>query len=388
MSAEDQPSDPATDLPAAQAGGVEQADTGERPTADDEFIAEVVPPRDKAARRLAGTALWLALMGVIAAGGLGIGAWLRNQQLLDQEAAVNERLSADTRRSSALREDFGNLDSRMQSLGSRAEQADAELRRVQLNVASLGTRQDEAEAALSRLSKLIQGGREVWQLGEIEHLLLVANDRVQLQADADGAIRALLVADQRTAQLGDPQLFPVREEIARELNALRATPRIDIQALALRLGSLAEGVSNLRLQSAPNPEFRARREQRSVPDSAAAWDKLLGSVQDAFFSLLTVRRDEARHEPLMAPDQEYYLYQNLRLQIEAARVAVLRRDTANFRASLRSAESWLLRYFASDKPAVKAALATVTELQSQELNPTLPDLSGSLQALRTVLESE
>ena len=78
----------------------------------------------------------------------------------------------------------------------------------------------------------------------------------------------------------------------------------------------------------------------------------------------------------MAPEQRYFLYQNLRLQLESARLALLNADTDSFQHSLKTAITWLEHYFTGDER--DAMLETLNSLAEQNIDVSIPDISGSL----------
>ncbi len=91
--------------------------------------------------------------------------------------------------------------------------------------------------------------------------------------------------------------------------------------------------------------------------------------------------------PLLAPTQQYFLRENLRLRLLAARVALLVRDEANFKSDIAAANAWLKKYFDTRVKAVQALMATLTQIGTTVMPAELPDINASLTALRTVKAS-
>ena len=83
---------------------------------------------------------------------------------------------------------------------------------------------------------------------------------------------------------------------------------------------------------------------------------------------------------MLVPEQRYFLYQNLRLQLESARLALLNADASSYKHSLQTAVSWLERYFAGDER--DAMLNTLNALQQQQIEIAIPDISASLNWLK------
>ena len=91
---------------------------------------------------------------------------------------------------------------------------------------------------------------------------------------------------------------------------------------------------------------------------------------------------------LLLPEEKYFLYQNLRLQLESTRAAVFRRDTASFHASLDLALQWLQEYFDSGNTAVRNAVQSLRDMKKVDLDQELPDISSSLESLRAYIKEK
>lgn len=344
------------------------------------------PPEPAAVRhsRSGSAGLWLAVLDLLILIGLAGAGFLalqnferqdfRQQQNLDNLGLTVNQLDVAKQ---GREQWFADIQER-----TRSTQRDlADLQRVQ---SAAQSHQEQIDRALSRLAVQVQGGQQAWQRAEIEHLLLVGNTRLQLQRDVEGARIALRLADQRLASMANPAYFEVRKRISRELTQLDAVPSIDLQALALKLSSLADQIDALAVRP-PKVGVFSTEMRITGGDAELAWhQKLWVSLQEAIDGLVSVRRDVERREPLLPPDQTFYLRQNLRLQVESARLAALKLDSANYSAALRQAEGWLQRYFDAEQSSTAAALEAIRGLQPIALKPALPDISGSLNALRAV----
>ena len=343
------------------------------------------PPANATAdkRNGGGAGLWLAVLDLLVIIGLAAAGYLalqgfENQRHLQQQKldGLDQRVNQLDVRHQGREQWFADIDEK-----TRAALRDVgELQRARRDAEQ---RAGQIDQALALLSTQVQGGQQAWQRAEVEHLLLVANTRLQLQGDVDGAATALRLADQRLAQMANPAYFKVRERIASELSRLEAVPRLDVQALALKLASLAEQVDALAIRTPRVGVFETQLSLQSAALELPWYQKLWAALGDTVDGLVTVHRDEERREPLLSPDQGVFLRLNLRLQLESARVAALRGDAANFDTALGQAASWLQRYFDPQQTATAAALGHIRELRDVTLSPPLPDISGSLNALRT-----
>lgn len=254
---------------------------------------------------------------------------------------------------------------------------------------ALQSRADQSDANYARLTALVQGGQRQWQLAEVEQLLLIANDRLLLHRDATGALRALEIADSRLREIADTQgLIELRQQVANDLAALKAVPQADVQGLTLKLNALIERVPRLPLTSSVPRNFTKVTSGDELPQVDSRWRRFLDSALTALRGLVEIHHRDQQVIPLLPPGQEFFLYQNLQLKLESARLALLQRDTASFKEAVKLAAGWIRAYFTPEDSAVKAALEELTELERVELNWPLPDLSGSLQRARTLLAKQ
>jgi uroporphyrin-3 C-methyltransferase len=312
----------------------------------------------------------LALLAVIA-GGAGYYNFLRWQE----QTGVNASLTRDVADQAAALKGLQN-----QWRETQAALAE-EVRQRQ-------TAQAEHEAlktAMQELSAKLGRTTVAWRLAEVENLLTIANQRLALEQDLHTAQVALETADHKLKVLGDPALLPVRQRISSELTALKAVSEPDIPGMALSLGSLAEAVTHLPLvnKTPPAPATKIGEHNKPLP-----WQEIPKAVWEDLKGLVRVRRHEQPVEPLLPPEEEWYLRQNLRLMLEQARLALLRRDTALFRQSLAETGQWLTAYFDPQAAAVKSMAETLASLSQTALNPSLPDISASLRELRSQMQQK
>lgn len=333
-----------------------------------------------------GLFLLLFLVLLLANGGVNYWQW-QEDKIQDQSlAALTEGQAAVA----ALAEELEQVRAQRIELEQRSRATEQELRRqldqVQRRMAPLPEQMQVLMTAQSELREKVTGGNNAWRLDAVEQLLLTANERAQLAQDLRGAQQALELADLRLQSLADPAWVPLRRQIAADIAALRAVPQPDITALSLKLQALSDRVPGLPLAG---HAIRSRDSQggaEAQPTEAAAevlwYQRVWSKVQSAVGSLVTIRQNTTPTTPLLPPDLHGLLVQNLRLQLQEARTALLLRDAEQFQAALRAAQAWVEDYLEVTDPAVAAALTTMSELQATTIAPQIPDLTGSLNQLR------
>ena len=113
---------------------------------------------------------------------------------------------------------------------------------------------------------------------------------------------------------------------------------------------------------------------------AALWKQIGGYMRFRRFDGDSVR-------PLLAPEEEAYLELNLRLMLERAQLAALRREQGVYEQSLETAADWISSYLELDNPGVARSLAELEALSNVVLDQPLPDVSGSLSTLKALGEA-
>lgn len=252
---------------------------------------------------------------------------------------------------------------------------------------SLPSRMAAIEGSVATLAGISASARDVFLLAEAEYYLQIANAQLQLANNPHLASLALGMADERVTQLSNPALTAVRREISDDLAILDAMHKPDIEGVTLKLASLARIVESLPLANAALHEEEATLEVDPEQSSVSrAWD----SVKSAMSGLIKVTPPERAKLALISPDAEYFLRNNIALQLQAARLALLRGEQVIFEQTLDDTSAMLENYFDTSSPQVASAQQTIAEIRKSVSTIAMPDISGSLRLLqqfRTLTET-
>lgn len=307
------------------------------------------------------TALLIAVLLVMLPGVAALWLLWQQQQQFD---ALESRLGAIT----SINNDVAQLGSTQRGLSeqlSTLQQAQRE--------------QGDALTKLQNQSPLTTAEIETeWALAEIKYLLNLANQRSLLAKDTEGAQLALSLADQQVRELGDYRMQPLRELIAEEQLALSAVGETDIAGIAASMSGLLAAIDNLRVITGPKQTFFDDTEAES-PATQSLWRESIATVWAQLRSLVVIRQQQDAPAAVLMPEQRYFLYQNLRLQLETARFAALSGNQKMFEQSLQAAILWLEQYFVGDQR--DAMLQTLQAMQTESIYIETPDISGSLRWL-------
>ena len=220
-----------------------------------------------------------------------------------------------------------------------------------------------------------------WAIAELQYLLTVANQRLLLANDVEGAQHALTLADQRAEAMDDYRLHSLRALLAEELLALATVARVDVEGMVLQLQSALNAVDDLKIWLGPE----IRTAQDVIADEnveiSKDWQQALDDMWMQVRSLVVIRHKQDGAAAVLMPEQRYFLYQNLRLQLETARFALLGSEEIIFNASIQAATDWLEQYFVGEER--DAMLTLLRVLQQQQIKTELPDISASLTWLKS-----
>jgi uroporphyrin-3 C-methyltransferase len=330
------------------------------------FPAPPVAPRDSARMRQ-----WLIVLALASLALALVSVWIGDR---------NARRELRTEIAKRL----GDVDVTQQAAGSALKEAQEGLREAQAKVALLESRQAEAQnqqAALEALYRELAPSRDEWALTEIEQILQLASQQLQLAHNVPSALAALELADAKLQRLDRPQMLPLRRAIGRDMDRLKAVPFVDVPGISLRLDQTIAAVDALPLAL----------EQRLPPQPAASpaadekgWRAFLNAVWRDVRQLVRVQNLDRPEAPLLAPQQQFFLRENLKLRLLSARFSLLFRDEQNFRADLSTADAWLRKYFDTRSPAVSSLQTLLRQLQMTDIAKEVPDVVLSLEAIRVL----
>lgn len=329
------------------------------------------PPPPRGGHALGIVALLFSLLALAAAGFAGWQLFEQREAAAEHRAGTAERLADMRERLAASQERLAVQEERLAGLGDAAADSKAAIEELGSAVRQAGRRIDALEQEEA-------GPERSPSIAEIEFLLLLAGRELKLGNNPRVALAALREADRRAARLEEPGLAEVRAAINDEIAAVEAVAEIDIEGLALRLASLARRIEGLPLSAGLSPD------PVDIADAEAegGWARLAERGRAVATGMFRIRRTDAPARPLLAPDESFFLYRNVELDLKSARLAALSGDQDNFLAGLEAARDSLERYFETDDESVKAVLSAIRDLEGRDVAPEWPEITRSLGRLR------
>ncbi len=326
-------------------------------------------PKPSGGRAWGVLALLISLVALVAVGYGGYIYYIKRDLFTTDVVAELNRLKSDSASNEERQTELSNS-----------------LESVQRRLANVKEIQDTLASGFDRLTEDLGRKRSDWALAETEQLLLIANYRLQLARDVETAVAALRAADGQLQKLADPGLLPVRKLIASEVTALQQLDRADIPGVALRLGSMASALEQL-------PLHVERRFATAAPVTGAVATEStgLGTLQQMWrdlLGLIRIRKTTEGQKPLLPPEQDYFLRENLRLMLYGAQLALLQGDTGTYTQNLKSARRWISDYFDTETQVVTNMQGELQTLLDEKIVVELPDVSASLAALRDIASKQ
>jgi uroporphyrin-3 C-methyltransferase len=357
--------------------------------------APAPPPSRGAPQAQAPAGRWIAagavLLAVLSAGAV-VYAWNAQQRVKGLEQQLVKR----------------QADSSEQAAGAQllAKQAQEEARESAAKLALLEVRVAEVSLQRTQLEELIQSlsrSRDENQLADIEASIRVALQQAAITGSAEPLLLALRQADERLARQGQPRLEGVRRALAQDMERVRAAGVVDLSALVIRLDEVIRMVDELPLLATAERRAAAARpavpaasgaSAPSAPASAPAgswaelrqfvatgWSAFAGRVWAEARSLIRVTPIDQPEAMLVAPEQAFFLRENLKLRLLNARLALLSRQFDTAQADLRDAQAALERWFDRGNRRVASALERVRQVSRQARQVSVPRPDATLAAI-------
>jgi uroporphyrin-3 C-methyltransferase len=241
--------------------------------------------------------------------------------------------------------------------------------------------QKELSQSSEKLYELFGRDKNSWRLAEVEYLLRVAQHKLILENDFAGSAVTLQAASDKIAATGDPGLLPVRLKISDEIAGLKTRGRPDLVGMALNLTELSKQLVVLKpgFTRQKTTENEAGNAQ-SLPENAN-WMQQINSF---FNSLWHIRKDG--NSPNYIEADIVRVDERVADNLKLARWAVLERDQFQYRKLIDRTVELFTQYYDPDNAANFEFRTALEKLQTIDIRPELPDITGSLEHLRRIIE--
>jgi len=289
-----------------------------------------------------------------------------------------------------------------------ATQALDQSRDAAAKVALLDVKLTEVALQRAQLEELMQSmsrSRDENMVGDIEAGIQVAMQQTSITGSAEPLVATLKQADERLQRYKQPRLEGVRRAVARDLDRVKAVSVVDVSTLTIKLDEVARLLDELPLlneaiprpaapgRSAPDKSAVKPSPKRAEPDADAGrmahwwwqaqvgWDDLAQAVWGETRDLVRVTRIDHPEAALVAPEQAFFLRENLKLRLLNARLALLSRQFDTAQADLRESREMLGRFFDMRSRKVASASELLGQIAGQARQVVVPRPDDTLSAL-------
>ena len=357
---------------------IQETDAVEIQTEDREPVA----PRTQTVVKKSGTGL--SLLAILIALGVGGAGYYFGQQQVDEfqqkltalEAQINNKtvVSAPTQDVKFDTTQLAQLESANKATQDKIAQVEELINAKSHELVGLQSQINKVSAQANAQEPTD------WLFSEADFLLNNALRKLVLDNDVDTAVSLLKLTDETLAKVNNSQSAAIRSAINQDLKQLLSVTGIDQNAVMQKLSQLANTVDELPVLDV---NFGDDQNATKLSDSLSDWAENAEKSATSFlnhFIRISPKHGADRKE-LLAPNQDIYLRENIRLRLQLAIMAVPRQQNELYKQSLEAVASWIRSYFDTNAEVTQNFLKSVDELSEVSIYVDVPSQLQSLSML-------
>ena len=357
---------------------IQETDAVEIQTEDREPVA----PRTQTVVKKSGTGL--SLLAILIALGVGGAGYYFGQQKVDEfqqkltalEAQINNKtvVSAPAQEVKFDTTQLAQLESANKATQNKIAQVEELINAKSHELVGL-------QSQINKVSAQANAQQPTdWLFSEADFLLNNALRKLVLDNDVDTAVSLLKLADETLAKVNNSQSAAIRRAINQDLKQLLSVAGVDQNAVMQKLSQLANTVDELPVLDV---NFGDDQNTTKLSDSLSDWAENAEKSATSFlnhFIRISPKHGADRKE-LLAPNQDIYLRENIRLRLQLAIMAVPRQQNELYKQSLEAVASWIRSYFDTNAEVTQSFLKSVDELSEVSIYVDVPSQLQSLSML-------
>ena len=357
---------------------IQETDAVEIQTEDREPVA----PRTQTVVKKSGTGL--SLLAILIALGVGGAGYYFGQQKVDEfqqkltalEAQINNKtvVSAPAQEVKFDTTQLAQLESANKATQNKIAQVEELINAKSHELVGL-------QSQINKVSAQANAQQPTdWLFSEADFLLNNAVRKLVLDNDVDTAVSLLKLADETLAKVNNSQSAAIRSAINQDLKQLLSVAGVDQNAVMQKLSQLANTVDELPVLDV---NFGDDQNATKLSDSLSDWAENAEKSATSFlnhFIRISPKHGADRKE-LLAPNQDIYLRENIRLRLQLAIMAVPRQQNELYKQSLEAVASWIRSYFDTNAEVTQSFLKSVDELSEVSIYVDVPSQLQSLSML-------
>lgn len=343
---------------------------------------EPVAPRTQTVVKKSGTGL--SLLAILIALGVGGAGYYFGQQQVDQFQQKLTALKAQINNkpvTSVSTQDVKFDTTQLTQLESANKATQNKIAQVEELINAKSHELVGLQSQINKVSAQANAQQPTdWLFSEADFLLNNALRKLVLDNDVDTAVSLLKLADETLAKVNNSQSAAIRSAINQDLKQLLSVAGVDQNAVMQKLSQLANTVDELPVLDV---NFGDDQNATKLSDSLSDWAENAEKSATSFlnhFIRISPKHGADRKE-LLAPNQDIYLRENIRLRLQLAIMAVPRQQNELYKQSLEAVASWIRSYFDTNAEVTQSFLKSVDELSEVSIYVDVPSQLQSLSML-------
>lgn len=325
-----------------------------------------------------GTAL--SLFAILVALSIGGAGYYFGQQ---QMAKIQQKLTALENQTGAdLSSNNTNNNKRLTQLEQGLKTAQENIAQLEQLIVSKTGEITSLQTQMKQINQLaIAQQPSDWLFSEADFLLNNALRKLVLDNDVDTAVSLLKLADEALVKVNNSQANEIRSAINQDLKQLLSLSSVDQNAVMQKLSQLANTVDELQALNVNFDETSKNNDKLS--NNITDWQQNIEKSATSFlnhFIRISPKQNSNKKE-LLAPNQDIYLRENIRLRLQLAIMAVPRQQNELYKQSLEAVSSWVRSYFDTNSEVTQNFLKLVDGLSDTSIYVDVPEQLKSLTLL-------
>lgn len=326
-------------------------------------------------QKLSKTAVLSLIIALAASAGVGgLFYWDTQQQALTKQAILQQ-----------TQQSLANSEQKIKQLLVQQQTKFSE--QLTRNIAEISKDSQIKIAQLEKvLERLSQNQPSDWLLHEAEYLIRIATRTMWLEHDTTAAIGLLQDADMRLKELKSPEFLPIRQLIREDIELLRLMPNIDNEDIILTLMAMNKHLKSLPVKLELIPKNFVTQVELNLSEDISDWKENIAKTWRYFSdSFITIKKRNGKEEPLLPPQSQQNLRENLSLKLQLVQWSASERKQKLYNQNLNDIQLWIEKYFDMTAVENKNFHQGIQKLKSEVVSYDYPSTLSSLDAIRKVL---
>ena len=325
------------------------------------------------------TSLVLSAVAIAIALAAGVGLFGLNKQQVSRQ---NETSTALSDRVAELQKAQESQKNELEGIIKQQADQLADAKHQQETLAK------QLEDVQQKVAVISGSDAKTWLLAQADFLVKSAGRKLWSDRDVTTAAALLKSADASLADMNDPSLISARRAITDDIASLSAVSQVDYDGIILKVNQLANQIDNLRLADNNDDDSPMDSDSEELSSSIGEWRvNLQKSWQSFMDSFITIRRRDETAVPLLAPNQDIYLRENIRSRLLVAAQAVPRHQEETYKQALDNVSTWVRAYYDTEDATTRAFLEDVDKLSQQSITMNVPENLQSQAILEKLMQT-